>query len=60
MAIIDLRKAQKGATGQKITPMYPTNYNGVKHEMEERVENLEIKLDKILSLLENKNKIKDD
>jgi hypothetical protein len=37
--------------------MYPTNYNGVKHEMEERVENLEIKLDKILSLLENK---KDD
>ena len=36
--------------------MYP-NQNNIKHEMEERVENLEIKLDKILSLLENK---KDD
>ena len=57
MATIDLKKTQKGATGQKITPMYPTNYNGVKHEMEERVENLENKLDKILNLLENK---KDD
>ena len=53
MATIDLRKAQKGATGQKITPMY-SNQNNIKHEMEERVENLEIKLDKILSLLENK------
>jgi len=31
-----------------------TNQNNIKHEMEERVENLEIKLDKILSLLENK------
>ena len=57
MATIDLRKTQKGATGQKITPMYPTNYNGVKHEMEKRIDNLENKLDKILNLLENK---KDD
>ena len=32
--------------------MYP-NHN-TKHEMEERVENLEIKLDKILNLLEDK------
>jgi hypothetical protein len=54
MATIDLRKTQKGATGQKITPMYPTNYNDDKHKIEERVENLETKLDKILSLLENK------
>ena len=53
MAIIDLRKTQKGATGQKITPMYP-NQNNVKHKVEERVENLEIKLDKILNLLEGK------
>ena len=52
MAIIDLRKTQKGVSGQKITPMYP-NHNS-KHEMEERVENLEIKLDKILNLLEDK------
>jgi len=55
MATIDLRKTQKGVTGQKITHMYP-NHN-IKHEMEERVKNLEIKLDKILNLLENK---KDD
>jgi hypothetical protein len=52
MATIDLRKTQKGVTGQKITHMYP-NHN-IKHEMEERVKNLEIKLDKILNLLENK------
>ena len=52
MATIDLRKTQTGDTGQKITNMYP-NHN-TKHEMEERVENLEIKLDKILNLLEDK------
>ena len=32
--------------------MHPNNNS--KHKIEERVENLEIKLDKILSLLENK------
>mgnify|MGYP003149190272 FL=1 len=56
MAIIDLRKAQKGATGQKITQMYPkTNSNA-----EKRIDNLENKLDKILNLLENKKDKKDD
>ena len=53
MAIIDLRKTTKASSGQKITQMY-SNQNNVKHEIEKRVENLEIKLDKILSLLENK------
>ena len=56
MATYDFRKKTSASTGQKIIQMYP-NQNNVKHEMEERVENLEIKLDKILSLLENK---KDD
>ena len=56
MATYDFRKKSSASTGQKTIQMYP-NQNNVKHEMEERVENLEIKLDKILSLLENK---KDD
>lgn len=58
MAIIDLRKTQKGATGQKITPMYPTQNNN--NEVEKRVDNLENKLDKILNLLENKKDKKND
>ena len=52
MAVIDLRKAQKGVSGQKITPMYPTQTNNTK--IEKRVDNLENKLDKILNLLEDK------
>ena len=52
MATIDLRKAQKGVSGQKITPMYPTQTDNTK--IEKRVGNLEIKLDKILNLLEDK------
>ena len=52
MATIDLRKAQKGVSGQKITPMYPTQINNT--EIEKRVDNLENKLDKILNLLEDK------
>ena len=55
MAIIDLRKTQKGVSGQKITPMYPTQTNN--NEIEKRVGNLENKLNAILNLLENK---KDD
>ena len=58
MAIIDLRKAQKGVSGQKITPMYPTQTNNI--EIEKRVGNLENKLDAILSLLENKKDKKND
>ena len=52
MAVIDLRKAQKGVSGQKITPMYPTQTNNTK--IEKRVDTLENKLDKILNLLEDK------
>ena len=53
MATYDFRKKSSASTGQKIIQMYP-NQNNVKHKMEERVENLEIKLDKILNLLEDK------
>ena len=56
MATYDFRKKTSASTGQKTIRMY-SNQNNAKHEMEKRVENLEIKLDKILSLLENK---KDD
>ncbi len=52
MATIDLRKAQKGVSGQKITPMYPTQTDNTK--IEKRVDTLENKLDKILNLLEDK------
>ena len=58
MAIIDLRKTQKGVSGQKITPMYPTQTNN--NEIEKRVDNLENKLNAILNLLENKKDKKND
>ena len=58
MAIIDLRKTQKGVSWQKITPIYPTQTNNI--EIEKRVGNLENKLDAILSLLENKKDKKND
>ena len=53
MATYDFRKKSSASTGQKTIHMYP-NQDSVKHKMEERVENLEIKLDKILNLLEDK------
>jgi len=52
MATYDFRKKSSASTGQKTIHMHPNNNS--KHKIEERVENLEIKLDKILSLLENK------
>ena len=56
MTTYNLTKKSSVSTGQKTTRMYPNN-NNIKNKMEERVENLETKLDKILNLLENK---KDD
>ena len=52
MATYDFRKKSSASTGQKTIHMYPNNNS--KHEIEERVKNLEIKLDKILNLLEDK------
>ena len=54
MAIIDLRKTQKGSSGQKTTLLYPEHPINDNKDVEKRVENLEIKIDKILNLLENK------
>ena len=52
MATYDFRKKSSASTGQKTVHMHPNNNS--KHKIEERVENLEIKLDKILNLLEDK------
>ena len=57
MAVYDLRKAQKGASGQKIVSLGSNN----NVELEERISTVENKLDKILNLLENKKEnIKND
>ena len=46
MAVYDLRKAQKGVSGQKIVSMGANN-----NDLEKRVSGLEDKLDTILTLL---------
>ena len=46
MAVYDLRKAQKGVSGQKIVSMGANNV-----DLEKRVSGLEDKLDTILTLL---------
>ena len=55
MATYDLRKTTKASSGQKIREEHSNNNN--QNKTEERVVILESKIDKILSLLENK---KDD
>ena len=47
MAVYDLRKAQKGVSGQKIISLG----SGNSAELEKRVSNMEDKLDTILTLL---------
>ena len=47
MAVYDLRKAQKGVSGQKIISLG----SGNNAELEKRVSNMEDKLDTILPLL---------
>jgi hypothetical protein len=57
MATYNLTKKQNNiSSGQK----FVSNNSDNTVKLEERVVILESKLDKILSLLENKNKIKDD
>ena len=46
MAVYDLRKAQKGVSGQKIVSMGANNI-----DLEKRVSSIENKLDTILTLL---------
>jgi hypothetical protein len=56
MAVHDLRKKTNASTGQKITILGNNNDNRVKN-LENRINNQEQKLDKILELLQNGNNL---
>ena len=56
MTVYDLRKKTKASTGQKITILGNNNNNRVE-KLENRINNQEQKLDKILELLQNGNNI---
>ena len=56
MTVYDLRKKTKASTGQKITILGNNNDNRVE-KLENRINNQEQKLDKILELLQNGNNI---
>ena len=56
MTVYDLRKKTKASTGQKITILGNNNNNRVE-KLENRINNQEQKLDKILELLQNGNNL---
>ena len=56
MAVYDLRKKTNASTGQKITILGNNNTNRVE-KLENKINNQEQKLDKILELLQNGNNI---
>ena len=56
MAVHDLRKKTNASTGQKITILGNNNDNRV-IKLENRINNQEQKLDKIIELLQNGNNI---
>ena len=56
MTVYDLRKKTEASTGQKITILGNNNDNRVE-KLENRINNQEQKLDKILELLQNGNNI---
>ena len=56
MAVYDLRKKTNASTGQKITILGNNNDNRV-IKLENRINNQEQKLDKILELLQNGNNL---
>ena len=56
MTVYDLRKKTKASTGQKITILGNNNDNRVE-KLENRINNQEQKLDKILELLQNGNNV---
>ena len=57
MAIYDLTKKTKASTGQKITLLGPADNTMRVTKLENRINNQEEKLDKILELLQNGNNI---
>ena len=56
MAVYDLRKKTNASTGQKITILGNNNDNRV-IKLDNRINNQEQKLDKILELLQNGNNV---
>ena len=56
MAVYDLRKKTNASTGQKITILGNNNTNRVE-KLENKINNQEEKLDKILELLQNGNNL---
>ena len=56
MAVYDLRKKTNASTGQKITILGNNNDNRV-IKLENRINNQEQKLDKIIQLLQNGNNL---
>ena len=56
MTVYDLRKKTKASTGQKITILGNNNDNRVE-KLENRINNQEQKLDKIIELLQNGNNL---
>ena len=57
MAIYDLTKKTKASTGQKITLLGPADNTMRVAKLENRINNQEQKLDKILELLQNGNNL---
>ena len=57
MAIHDLTKKTRASTGQKITLLGPADNTMRVTKLEERLDNQEQKLDKILNLLQHGNNL---
>jgi len=57
MTVYDLTKKTKASTGQKITRLGPPDNTMRVIKLEQRINNQEQKLDKILELLQNGNNI---
>ena len=57
MALYDLTKKTRASTGQKITRLGPPDNTMRVIKLEQRINNQEEKLDKILELLQNGNNL---
>ena len=57
MALYDLTKKTRASTGQKVTRLGPPDNTMRVIRLEQRINNQEEKLDKILKLLENGNNL---
>ena len=57
MTVYDLTKKTKASTGQRIIPLGPVDNTMRVIKLEQRINNQEQKLDKILELLQNGNNL---